>query len=83
MAKKKNVPKPIRSMGDLVDLVNHNCEVFDRRTKKLAKSTRNLKVLCVVTIGYAVYTAVKSRNQEEQIYQLSVKVKKLERGEGE
>lgn len=74
---------PIKSMGDLVALVNHNTDVFDRRTKKLIKKSRNLKVLCVIAIGYAIYATVESRKQEESIYQLSIKVKKLEHGEGE
>lgn len=82
MAKKKNIV-PINSMRDLVDLVNHNCELFDRRTRKLAKGNRNLKVLCLMAIGYAIYTGIQCRKQEEQIYQLSVRVNKLEQSEGE
>lgn len=79
MAKKKN----INSMGDLVDLINHNSNVLDRRTRKLAKGNRNLKILCLMTIGYAIYTGIQCRKQEEQIYQLSVKMNKLEQSEGE
>lgn len=79
---KKNTV-PISSMGDLIDLINHNNEVLDRRTKKLIKNSRGLKVLCVIAVGYAIYAAIESRKQEESIYQLSVKVKKLECGEGE
>ena len=82
MAKKKN-SVPINSMGDLVDLINHNSNVLDRRTKKLAKGNRNLKVLCIMAIGYAIYTGIQCRKQEEQIYQLSVKMNKLEQSEGE
>lgn len=82
MAKKKNIV-PIVSMSDLVDLVNHNSKVLDRRTKKLAKSTRNAKILCFIAVGYAIYTAIECRKQEEQLYQLSLKVKKLERDEEE
>lgn len=81
--KKKNNTVPVNTMSDLIDLVNHNSEVFDRRIKKLIKSSRKLKVLCVIAVGYAIYVAVESRKQEESIYQLSVKVKKLECGEGE
>lgn len=80
---KAKKPVPITSMGDLVDLVNHNCDIFERRIKKLAKSTRSLKVLCVAAIGYAVYSAIEYKKQEEQVYQLSVRVKKLENSEGE
>ena len=82
MAKKKNIV-PINSMGDLVDLINHNSNVLDRRTKKLAKGNRNLKVLCIMAIGYAIYTGIQCLKQEEQIYQLSVKMNKLEQSEGE
>ena len=82
MAKKKNIV-PINSMGDLVDLINHNSNVLDRRTRKLAKGNRNLKVLCIMAIGYAIYTGIQCRKQEEQIYQLSVKMNKLEQSEGE
>ena len=82
MAKKKNIV-PINSMGDLVDLINHNSNVLDRRTRKLAKGNRNLKVLCLMASGYAIYTGIQFRKQEEQIYQLSVKMNKLEQSEGE
>lgn len=82
MAKKKSIV-PINSMGDLVDLINHNSNVLDRRTRKLAKGNRNLKVLCLMAIGYAIYTGIQCRKQEEQIYQLSVKMNKLEQSEGE
>ena len=82
MLKKKNIV-PIASMSDLVDMVNHNSEVLDRRTKKLAKSTRNTKILCFIAVGCVICTAIKCRKQEEQCYQLSIKVKKLERNEEE
>lgn len=79
---KKNTVS-IHSASDVINVINHNTSVFDRRTKKLIRNSRSLKVLCVVAIGYAVYAAVETRKQEESIYQLSVKVTKLERGEGE
>ena len=82
MAKKKNIV-PINSMQDLVDLVNHNSQVLDRRTKKLVKSARNMKILCFIAVGYAIYAAIECRKQEEQVYQLSVRVNKLEQSEGE
>lgn len=82
MAKKRKAV-PISSMGDLIDLVNHNCDLFDRRTKKLAKSTRNLKILCVFAVGYAIHATIERRKQEEQVYQLSVRVSKLDQSEGE
>ena len=76
---KKKKPVPIKTMGDLVELVNHNCDFFDRSIKKLTKKNRSLKVLCVVAIG----CAIENRKQEETIYQLSIRVKKLENSKGE
>ncbi len=83
MAKKKKSVALIRSMGDMVALVNHNCDLFDRQIKKLAKSNHNLRLLSVVAVGFALYTAVECRKQEEKVYQLSQRVQKLECGEGE
>ena len=40
-------------------------------------------MLALVSVGCAIWSEVERRKQEEQIYQLSVRVKKLERGEGE
>lgn len=82
MTKKKNIVT-VTSVKDVVDIVNHNTSVFDRRTKKLAKGNRNLKVLCLMAIRYTIYTGIQCRKQEEQIYQLSVKMNKLEQSEGE
>lgn len=82
MAKKKTCV-PIATIGDLTALVNHNCDVLERRIKGLAKSNRGLKVLCVITAGYAIHTAIEVRKQEERLYQLSLKVKKLDGDEGE
>ncbi len=73
----------VSSFGDLVDVVNHNFDTFNRSLKKLAKSNRRLKVLCVIAVGYAIANAIEYRKQEEQVYQLSVRVKKLEQNEGE
>ncbi len=51
--------------------------------RKQAKSHRGLKLLALVSVGCAIWSEIERRKQEEQIYQLSVRVKKLERGEGE
>lgn len=82
MAKIKKMV-PISSVSDLLDLVNHNCDVFERRIGKLAKSNRGLKILCVAAIGCAICSAIECRKQEEELYRLSIRVSKLEYGEGE
>ena len=51
--------------------------------RKQVKGQRGLKMLTLVSIGCDIWSEVERRKQEEQIYQLSVRVKKLERGEGE
>lgn len=80
---RKNRNVTITSLEDLVNLVNHNFGTFDRRTRKLAKGNRNLKALCIMAIGYAIYTGIQCRKQENQVYQLSVRVNKLEQHEEE
>ncbi len=82
MAKKRESVL-IASMSDLIDLVNHNCDLFESQIKKLTKSNRNLRLLGLAAIGFTLYTAVECKKQEEKVYQLSVRVQKLERGEGE
>lgn len=47
------------------------------------KRSKNLKALAVLGVGYAIWSEIERRKQEETIYQLSVRVKKLERNEGE
>ena len=51
--------------------------------RKQVKGQRGLKMLTLVSIGCVIWSEVERRKHEEQIYQLSVRVKKLERGEGE
>lgn len=51
--------------------------------RKQVKGQRGLKMLTLVSIGCVIWSEVERWKQEEQIYQLSVRVKKLERGEGE
>lgn len=80
---KREMTMPIRTLDDLTDLVNHNFQTFEKFCNKLAGKNRRLTVLTMAAIGCAVWSEVERRKQEEQIYQLSVRVKKLERSEGE
>ena len=50
---------------------------FCKQMQRQARSTKMFKLLAVAA------TEVERRKLEEQVYQLSVRVKKLERGEGE
>lgn len=51
--------------------------------QRQARSTKMFKLLAVGAMVLAAATEVERRKLEEQVYQLSVRVKKLERGEGE
>jgi hypothetical protein len=51
--------------------------------RRLAHSTKVCKVLAVGALALTALTEMERRKLEEQVYQLSVRVKKLEHGEGE
>ena len=74
---------PINTLDDLTSLVNCSNRAIDKRLNKLTRRNRKLTVLAVASICYAICAYVERRKQEEQVYQLSVRVKKLERREGE
>ena len=80
---KKGKLVAVSSLGDLTVLVNHNCRVLEIRLVKLTRRNRSATMLALAAFGYAVWAEMERRKQEEQVYQLSVRVKKLEYGEGE
>lgn len=51
--------------------------------KNQTKRTRTAYTAAICAYIIAIKTAVKCRKQEEAIYQLNVRLKKLERSEGE
>ena len=73
----------ICTLEDLTALVNHNFQAFEKRVAKLSRKSSMLTVLAIAAFGYAVWAEMERRKQEEEVYQLSVRVKKLEYGEGE
>ena len=80
---KKGQFVPVSTLGDLTELLNHNCRVLEKRLTKLTRRNRSIAVLAIAAFGYAVWAEMERRKQEEEVYQLSVRVKKLEYGEGE
>lgn len=56
---------------------------FLNQLKKQTRSNRAFKALAIISIGCAIWSENGRRKQEEEIYQLTVQVKKLERSEGE
>jgi len=51
--------------------------------KKQTRSNTAFKALAIVSIGCAIWSEIERRKQEEEIYQLTIRVKKLERNEEE
>lgn len=80
---KKGQFVPVSTLGDLTELMNHNCRVLERQLSKLSRRNRSITILAVAAFGYAVWSEAQRRKQEEQVYQLSLKVKELEYSEGE
>ena len=70
----------ICTLEDLTALVNHNFQAFEKRVAKLSRKSSMLTVLAVAAV---MALAAENRKREEQVYQLSVRVKKLEYDKGE
>ena len=58
-------------------------DIFVTVMPRQARSTKMFKLIAVGAMVLAAATEVERRKLEEQVYQLSVRVKKLERSEGE
>ena len=72
-----------RQLEDLTALVNHNFQAFEKRVAKLSRKSSMLTVLAVAAVVGVYALAAENRKREEQVYQLSVRVKKLEYDKGE
>lgn len=73
----------IHNIEDMVKLENHNTQALVHKLKKLAKRNRKMTAICLITAGAVIYLAYESRKQEEELYKLSIRMKKLENKEGE
>lgn len=83
MAKPKRNSMTVATLKDMVELVNNNTEAFDTAIRKLVRKNRTTKLFGVAALVFACYTAYECRKQEEELYKLSIRVKKLENKEGE
>lgn len=80
---KKGKYVPIENLDELVGVFNNNCRFIHKHLSKLYHRNRKLTILSMAALGLAVWSEVERRKQEEQVYQLSVRVKKLEQSEEE
>lgn len=81
MVKTKKNTMLITSPRELIELINHNTYIFNKKIKKLSLKT---KLTGMAFICCGIYIIVSYRNLEEETYKLSIRVKKLEnKTEGE
>lgn len=73
----------ICTLENLTALVSHNFQAFEKRVAKLSRKSSMLTVLAVAAVMGVYALAAENRKREEQVYQLSVRVKKLEYDKGE
>ena len=73
----------ICTLEDLTALVNRKFQAFEKRVAKLSRKSSMLTVLAVAAVVGVYALAAENREREEQVYQLSVRVKKLEYDKGE
>lgn len=58
-------------------------KAFLAKLNKQSRSNRAFKAIAVIAAGCAILSEIERRKLEEQVYQLSIRVKKLERSEEE
>ena len=58
-------------------------KAFLAKLNKQSRSNKAFKAIAVIAAGCAILSEIERRKLEEQVYQLSIRVKKLERSEGE
>ena len=71
----------VSTLEDLTNLVTHNTRVFACRIDRLARRTRNLKILGAISALGVVYAVTTCRKQKEVIDSLSIRLSKLENKE--
>ena len=58
-------------------------KAFLAKLNKQGRSNNVFKAIAVIAAGCAILSEIERRKLEEQVYQLSIRVKKLERSEEE
>ena len=76
MAKKKGKFVVVSDLVDMMYVMNYNTDVLN-------KHCHRLKLLSLAALVFAVAASMKSREQEEELYRLSIRVQRLENKEGE
>jgi len=80
---KKSNYVTVYTMGELVQAMNSNTSFVRKCIGKLQGADRRLALFTGIALACAVVSEFKRRHLEEELYRLSVRVKKLERSEEE
>lgn len=80
---RKDAIMVVGTVEELFSAVNHNFRFLEKRIEKLLRKNRKTTVLALAAAGLAVWSELERRKQEEKLYQLSIRIKKLEYGKGE
>lgn len=72
----------ISTLADMVTLENANTQVMVKAMKKMNKKLNRTRLFGVLSAGCMVLMYLRQYKQEEDIYRLSVRIKKMENKEG-
>lgn len=83
MRKVKIRKVPVHNLTDLVEIVTDHADMLVKQTKFISRNSGRITILSWAMIGFVIFSAYQHQKLEEQVYNLSVRVKKLEYSEGE
>lgn len=73
----------IRNLADVVELVNYNADLLDRQIRCISRNSRRVTVLSGIVAALVIISSYQRQKFDEELYNLRVRVKKLENSEGE
>lgn len=91
MKKAKAEEVIVHNLADLIEVLEDNGAFLAREIKlgksalykHISKNSRRITILSGIVIGFVIFSGYQQQKLDEQIYNLSVRVKKLENKEGE
>lgn len=79
MARRKKIKTiSIRSMADLVELVNSNTYAIDKALLNLSRKNRRMGIIGVFAAVIAVSAVSECRRLDDELYRLKIRLDKLE-----
>lgn len=79
MARRKKIKTiSIRSMADLVELVNNNTYAIDKALLNLSRKNRRMGIIGVFAVVIAASAVSECRRLDDELYRLKIRLDKLE-----